>query len=120
MLAELVHGEDQGDIAAAARRTGVRGRSPDRAEEEALVLAEGQHEEAEARKSQAPGARHRQARAQGREVAHVQDLPLNAYTHINLADVEDAAPANGFGDRWEARVARQAWRPSRRESPTSA
>ena len=30
------------------------------------------------------------------------------YTHINLADVEDAAPANGFGDRWEARVARQA------------
>lgn len=32
----------------------------------------------------------------------------SAYTHINLADVEDAAPANGFGDRWEARVARQA------------
>ena len=30
------------------------------------------------------------------------------YTHINLADVEDAAPANGFGDRWEARVAREA------------
>ena len=28
------------------------------------------------------------------------------HTHINLADVEDAAPANGFGDRWEARVAR--------------
>ena len=28
------------------------------------------------------------------------------YTQINLADVEDAAPANGFGDRWEARVAR--------------
>ena len=32
----------------------------------------------------------------------------SAYTHINLADVEDAAPANGFGDRWEARVAREA------------
>jgi mannose-6-phosphate isomerase-like protein (cupin superfamily) len=30
------------------------------------------------------------------------------YTHINLADVEDAAPANGFGERWEARVAREA------------
>jgi mannose-6-phosphate isomerase-like protein (cupin superfamily) len=28
------------------------------------------------------------------------------YTQINLADIEDAAPANGFGDRWEARVAR--------------
>jgi mannose-6-phosphate isomerase-like protein (cupin superfamily) len=28
------------------------------------------------------------------------------YTHLNLADVDDAAPANGFGDRWEARVAR--------------
>jgi mannose-6-phosphate isomerase-like protein (cupin superfamily) len=28
------------------------------------------------------------------------------YTRINLDDVEDAAPANGFGDRWEARVAR--------------
>jgi mannose-6-phosphate isomerase-like protein (cupin superfamily) len=31
---------------------------------------------------------------------------MPGYTHINLADVEDAAPANGFGDRWEARVAR--------------
>lgn len=30
------------------------------------------------------------------------------YTQINLTDVEDAAPANGFGDRWEARVARTA------------
>lgn len=28
------------------------------------------------------------------------------YTHINLDQVEDAAPANGFGERWEARVAR--------------
>lgn len=28
------------------------------------------------------------------------------YTLINLGDVEDAAPANGFADRWEARVAR--------------
>jgi mannose-6-phosphate isomerase-like protein (cupin superfamily) len=30
------------------------------------------------------------------------------YTHINLDEVEDAAPGNGFGDRWEARVARTA------------
>ena len=30
------------------------------------------------------------------------------YTHVNLEDVEDAAPANGFGRRWEARVARTA------------
>jgi mannose-6-phosphate isomerase-like protein (cupin superfamily) len=32
----------------------------------------------------------------------------NPHTRINLADVEDAAPANGFGHRWEARVARAA------------
>ena len=30
------------------------------------------------------------------------------FTKLNLAEVEDAAPANGFGDRWEARVAREA------------
>ncbi|MHB8234193.1 MAG: cupin domain-containing protein [Solirubrobacteraceae bacterium] len=30
------------------------------------------------------------------------------HTKVNLADIEDAAPANGFGDRWEARVAREA------------
>lgn len=30
------------------------------------------------------------------------------HTHINLKDVEDAAPAQGFGHRWEARVARSA------------
>jgi uncharacterized cupin superfamily protein len=29
-------------------------------------------------------------------------------THIHLMDVEDAAPANGFGEHWEARVARTA------------
>src|SRR3954453_3913050 len=29
------------------------------------------------------------------------------YTHLNLLEVEDAAPANGFGDRWEARGARE-------------
>jgi hypothetical protein len=28
------------------------------------------------------------------------------FTHLNLEEVEDAAPANGFGERWEARVAR--------------
>lgn len=32
----------------------------------------------------------------------------NHYSHINLVEVEDAAPANGFGDRWQARVARSA------------
>jgi mannose-6-phosphate isomerase-like protein (cupin superfamily) len=30
------------------------------------------------------------------------------HTLINLIAVEDAAPGNGFGDRWEARVARTA------------
>lgn len=30
----------------------------------------------------------------------------SAYTQVNLSEIEDAAPANGFGDRWEARVAR--------------
>ena len=30
------------------------------------------------------------------------------FTKLNLEAVDDAAPANGFGDRWEARVARQA------------
>jgi mannose-6-phosphate isomerase-like protein (cupin superfamily) len=29
------------------------------------------------------------------------------HSRVNLADVGDAAPANGFGDRWEARVARE-------------
>jgi uncharacterized cupin superfamily protein len=27
------------------------------------------------------------------------------YMRVNLGDVDDSAPANGFGDRWEARVA---------------
>ena len=27
------------------------------------------------------------------------------YTQVNLGELEDAAPANGFGERWEARVA---------------
>jgi mannose-6-phosphate isomerase-like protein (cupin superfamily) len=31
-----------------------------------------------------------------------------SHTQINLDDVEDVAPANGFGHRWEARVARVA------------
>lgn len=30
------------------------------------------------------------------------------YAHINLDDVTDAAIANGFAHRWEARVAREA------------
>ena len=31
-----------------------------------------------------------------------------AFTKVSLATVDDAAPQNGFGDRWEARVAREA------------
>ena len=30
------------------------------------------------------------------------------YTQINLAEIEDVAPANGFADRWQARAARTA------------
>ncbi len=30
------------------------------------------------------------------------------YSQINLAELEDAAPAGGFADRWQARVARTA------------
>jgi mannose-6-phosphate isomerase-like protein (cupin superfamily) len=30
----------------------------------------------------------------------------DSWTHLNLDQVEDAAPGNGFGERWEARVAR--------------
>ena len=33
---------------------------------------------------------------------------LTSCTHIHLLDVEDAAPANGFGERWEGPVARTA------------
>jgi uncharacterized cupin superfamily protein len=32
----------------------------------------------------------------------------DAFTKISLDAVEDAAPGNGFGDRWEAHVARTA------------
>jgi mannose-6-phosphate isomerase-like protein (cupin superfamily) len=34
------------------------------------------------------------------------DEMSSGHSRINLADVADAAPANGFGDRWEARGAR--------------
>jgi uncharacterized cupin superfamily protein len=30
------------------------------------------------------------------------------FTQVNLGDVDDAAPGNGFGEVWEARVARTA------------
>lgn len=33
---------------------------------------------------------------------------MASHTRLNLDEVEDAAPANGFGDRWEAHVARTA------------
>lgn len=29
------------------------------------------------------------------------------FTRLNLGEVEDAAPGNGFGEHWEARVARE-------------
>lgn len=32
----------------------------------------------------------------------------DSYSLVNLVEVEDAAPGNGFHDRWEARVARTA------------
>ena len=32
----------------------------------------------------------------------------DTYSVVNLGEVEDAAPGNGFGDHWEARVARTA------------
>lgn len=32
---------------------------------------------------------------------------MDPYTHLNLDQVEDVAPGNGFGERWEARVARE-------------
>jgi len=32
----------------------------------------------------------------------------DSYSLVNLVEVEDAAAPNGFGDRWEARVARTA------------
>jgi mannose-6-phosphate isomerase-like protein (cupin superfamily) len=36
----------------------------------------------------------------------MEDEMPSGHSRINLADVVDAAPANGFGDRWEARAAR--------------
>jgi mannose-6-phosphate isomerase-like protein (cupin superfamily) len=39
-------------------------------------------------------------------VVDLEDEMSRPHTQINLADVEDAAPAGGFGDRWVARVAR--------------
>jgi uncharacterized cupin superfamily protein len=30
----------------------------------------------------------------------------DGYSRVNLMEIEDVAPANGFADRWEARVAR--------------
>jgi mannose-6-phosphate isomerase-like protein (cupin superfamily) len=39
-------------------------------------------------------------------VVDLEDEMSRPHSKINLADVEDAAPAGGFGHRWEARVAR--------------
>src|SRR2546421_12927055 len=39
----------------------------------------------------------------------MQGSPMpEGFTKLSLDAVEDAAPGNGFGDRWEARVARSA------------
>ena len=35
-------------------------------------------------------------------------LMPESFTKVSLAALDDAAPGNGFGDRWEARVARHA------------
>ncbi|MEJ7875622.1 MAG: cupin domain-containing protein [Solirubrobacterales bacterium] len=35
-------------------------------------------------------------------------MTSQGFTQLNLDDVEDAAPGNGLGHRWEARVAREA------------
>jgi quercetin dioxygenase-like cupin family protein len=35
-------------------------------------------------------------------------MPPTPFTKVNLTAVDDAAPGNGFGHRWEARVARGA------------
>lgn len=32
---------------------------------------------------------------------------MSDYTKLNLTDVEDVAPGNGFGEHWEARAARR-------------
>jgi mannose-6-phosphate isomerase-like protein (cupin superfamily) len=37
----------------------------------------------------------------------------DAFTKVSLPTVDDAAPGNGFADRWEARVARDALRAER-------
>lgn len=49
----------------------------------------------------------RRGRGRITRLRHHAFMP-SPHTHINLADVEDVAPANGFGDRWEARAAREA------------
>lgn len=36
---------------------------------------------------------------------HGPAAPVARYARVNLPDVPDAAPPNGFGERWEARVA---------------
>ena len=35
-------------------------------------------------------------------------MTSHPFTHINLEEVDDAAVPNGFGHRWQARVAREA------------
>jgi len=45
---------------------------------------------------------------QNLRVSNPEHTVATSHTRINLDDIEDAAPGNGFGDRWEARVGRTA------------
>src|SRR5215210_7791179 len=49
-----------------------------------------------------------QTAAKMRRLTQRWSLMPEAFTKVSLATVDDAAPGNGFGDRWEARVARVA------------
>src|SRR5581483_7815201 len=64
------------------------------------AAAEGDHRAVQCRVDRLGAADERQRRR--------PPLVPQAFTKVNLVAVDDAAPANGFGDRWEARVAREA------------
>jgi mannose-6-phosphate isomerase-like protein (cupin superfamily) len=60
----------------------------------------------ELRYARTTSAAPRPGRRSSAPLADLEDEMSRAHTQVNLADVQDAAPAGGFGDRWEARVAR--------------
>ena len=97
-----------------ASRCGT-GRSPRRGSRRRAARAPGRR-----RSRPSAAARRPRRRRRARAEAYAGRLPSSSedrstregpmpqpFTHLNLADVEDAAPGNGFGDRWEARVARE-------------